>query len=327
MIILRVGDPHVKPNNIDEADALMNFVVGQALKFSPHRIEILGDLFHTHSILRLEVIEFWDNWLEHLADICETIVLVGNHDQSGDYGSASNALSVFKHIKNKKLKIVENARHEGIFAYLAYHHDHKELVLKANNMAALGAKVLVCHQTFDGSKYESGMYAPDGIDPALFHYDLIISGHIHSTQTIISPTQTVIYPGTAKWDTASDANESKGIWLYEHNDVTGAITKVEMLPTNEVCTPIISVIWNEGEPMPELPEKAKASVELIGSGDWVTKNKAMLKGKVSVKSKITDKANKERRQAGNSFLDFMTNLYDHVERANLLEYAKELKIV
>ena len=326
MLILRIGDPHVKPSNIDESDALMSFVNDMVLKYKPQRIEILGDLYHTHSLIRLEVQDFWNQWLDTLSEAAELFVLVGNHDQSGDYNSQSNALSVFNHIKKRNLKIIDNARHEGPFAYLAYHHNHEELVLKANNMAALGAKVLVCHQTFDGSKYESGMYAPDGIDPALFHYDLIISGHIHSTQTIVSPTQTVIYPGTAKWDTASDANETKGIWLYEHDDVTGSIIKVTMLPTNEVCTPIISVIWNEGEPMPELPEKAKASVELIGSGDWVTKNKAMLKGKVSVKSKITDKANKERRNAGTSFQDFITNIFDK-EFPGTLEYAKELKLV
>lgn len=326
MKVLRIGDPHVKPNNIDEADALMNFVNVMILTHRPDRVELLGDLMHTHSILRLEVVEFWDQWLDTLSETCELVVLVGNHDQSGDYTSASNSLSVFNRIRKKNLKIVEKARHDREFAYMAYFHNHEQFIEIANNMAALGAKILVCHQTFDGSKYETGMYAPDGVDPALLNYDLIISGHIHSRQTIQNGKQKIIYPGTAKWDTASDANEKKGIWLYDHAE-DGSIISEQMLSTADVCTPIISVVWKEGDVMPDLPKRAKASVELIGSSDWVTKNKALLKGKVSLKTKITDRTNKEARRAGSSFLDFLSTIYKPEEREQLLKYAKELELV
>ena len=80
--------------------------------------------------------------------------------------------------------------------------------------------------------------------------------------------------------------------------------------------------------MPELPDNAKASVELIGSGDWVAKNKALLKGSVSVKSKITDRANREERVAGKSFLDFASNFYTtSIDRIELVNYLKELGLV
>jgi hypothetical protein len=101
-----------------------------------------------------------------------------------------------------------------------------------------------------------------------------------------------------------------------------------MLSTAEVCTPIISVTWTEGEQMPTLPPRVKASIELIGSGNWVTKMKSELKGKFSIRSKITDKVNKEARQAGNSFLDFLSNLYvSTADRPQLLQHAKDLGIV
>lgn len=304
----------------------MHFANDMILEHKPDRVELLGDLFHTHSILRLEVIDFWNAWLDVLSEATDLFVLVGNHDQSGDYQAGASALTVFQHMKKRKLKIIENARHEGLYAYVAYHHNHTEFIEKANAMYDLGARVLVCHQTFNGSKYESGMYAPDGIDPALLKFDTIISGHIHSTQVVIvSETKTVDYPGTAKWDTASDANEKKGLWLYEHDDVTGVVTSKTMLSTDQVCTPIISVQWLEGQPMPELPEKAKASVELIGSSDWISKHKALLKGTVSIKSKITDRANREERVAGKSFLDFVSNFYtSSVDRLELVSYLKEL---
>ena len=62
MKILRVGDPHVKPNNLKEfREALMRFALSEAIARKVDVLEILGDLFDTHSIVRLEVLEFWQN--------------------------------------------------------------------------------------------------------------------------------------------------------------------------------------------------------------------------------------------------------------------------
>lgn len=324
MKILRVGDPHIKPTNVEECEKLMHFIHDTVLKEKPDRLEILGDLFHTHSILRLEVIEFWDAWLDILSEAVETVVLIGNHDQSGDYSSESHALSVFHRFKRKNLKIIQYPQNQGIFAYVSYTHDPEKFIQTANSLAAQGAKVLVCHQTFNGAKYESGVYAPDGIDPARLNFALIISGHIHSTQAFGN----VKYPGTPKWDTASDANEKKGIWLYQHDDTTGAIISETMISTEHVVTPIVSVIWKEGEAMPEFPEHAKAAVELIGSSDWVSKNKTLLKGKVSISSRITDKANRAERKAGVDLIDFLSNNFvTTMDRPSLLKYAKEMGLV
>jgi DNA repair exonuclease SbcCD nuclease subunit len=328
MRILRVGDPHVKPNNMAESQKLLQFIHDMVLQQKPDRLEILGDLFHTHSMLRLEVVAFWDSWLDRLSDIVETVVIVGNHDQSGDYSSRNNALSVFKRIVKPTLHIVENSSIKDGVAYMAYYHGNEEFIAQANKLKLEGGKYLVCHATFDGSKYESGTYAPDGIDPAKIEFDLIISGHIHSTQRIERGNQVVIYPGTAKWDTLSDANEKKGIWLFEHDDITGKILKETIFPTNEICTPIVSLQWQEGTDMPAFPEKAKVSIELVGSSDWVAKQRAILKGTVSLQSKITDKSKRSDRNAGKSFADFLLNLYkSSTDRAALLEYAKELGFV
>lgn len=324
MKILRIGDPHIKPVNIDECEALMHFIHDTVLNEKPDRLEILGDLFHTHSILRLEVINFWDSWLDILSEAVETIVLVGNHDQSGDYSADYHALSVFHRIKRRNLKIIENPQNQGIFAYVSYMHDPEKFIETANTLATQGAKVLVCHQTFNGAKYESGVYAPDGIDPSRLNFALIVSGHIHSTQAFGN----VKYPGTPKWDTASDANEKKGIWLYEHDDTTGDIISETMISTESVVTPIVSLTWQEGEAMPEFPANARAAIELVGTSDWISKNKGLLKGKVSISSKFTDKVNKDDRKTGVDFIDFMSNHFmTTMDRPSLLKYAKEMGLI
>src|SRR5581483_9288 len=246
MKILRVGDPHVKVNNIKESEKLLKFIVWLAVEHKVDRIEILGDLFHTHSIIRLEVLRFWEEALIELANVCEVVVLVGNHDQTGDYSSSASALDVFQWIEDSKknLKIVNIPTINGQFLYVPYIHDSARFVDVVNSLSGL-AKVLVCHQTFKGSKYESGMYTPDGIDVSLLSPQFIhvISGHIHSRQEF----GRVKYPGTPRWDTTADANQPKGLTIYVHSDSTGEIISEEYISTEGVCSPILQFSVGEGE--------------------------------------------------------------------------------
>lgn len=327
MKILRVGDPHAKVSNLDEMKALILFVVSIAQQYNVNRIELLGDLFHTHAVLRLEVVQFWSWALDLLGKICPTVVLVGNHDQSGDYNSDNSALSVFSLMNLKGLTIVEKPTLLGDFGYVPYIHDNNLFLSTCDALAKDGAKVIVCHQTFTGSKFESGIYAPDGIDPSPISDSVIhiISGHIHSEQSF----GRVIYPGTARWDSTVDANRRKGIWLYVHEDGTGKICSTDFISTENVCSPIRSIEWREGDPAPEQwPENARVAVELIGSSNWVASEKQKLKGKCSVKTKITDRQTSTVRTAGNSLEHFMTNLFvSNMDKAHLIKTMREYGIL
>lgn len=322
--VLRVGDPHVKINNLDEAEKLMEFVLMQAVLFQVNRIELLGDLFHTHAIVRVEIMAFWERWLDKLSDLFETVVLVGNHDQIGDYGSKLNALSIFKRLDKVTLIIVDSPMVLGPIAYVPYIHHEEEFIAASNNLYEMGARFLVCHQTWEGSKYDNGMYAPDGFDPEKSLFTMIASGHIHARQRFGK----IIYPGTAKWDTNSDANEEKGLWLVTHDD-NGAILSEQFIDTSVVCSPIFSIEWKEGTEQPEIPA-GRVTVELIGSSEWIKKQKEVLKGKCGLKAKITDKARPERRNVTKGLVDFIGNNFDPiagVSREQVIEYMKDLKLV
>lgn len=332
MKILRIGDPHIKPSNLEEAEKLMHFINDKIREIQPDRVEILGDLFHTHSIVRLEVMEFWQGWIDVLLshETIDIYVLAGNHDRATTDEMSYSALSVFQLIRKKNLKIVELPRVDGIYAYVPHYHDQKKFVEIANNCAdKYGAKVLVCHQTFDGSHYENGFYAPDGIDFTKLNFKTIISGHIHTRQVLknIMTEQTVIYPGTPKWDTEADANQDKGVWLYEHDDVTGAVVSEELIRTAGVVTQIVSIVWKEGEPKLAIPSGCAVTIELVGSSAWVEQEKVALKGYVKIKTKITDRAKKADRQTGKSFEDFVKNLFvTTMDRDALLKTMKEMGI-
>lgn len=323
--ILRVGDPHVKPSNIEESERLLSFILAKAREEKVDTIEILGDLFHTHAIVRLEVLEFWRKWLWKLSEEFLTIVLVGNHDFSGNHHSSDHALGVFVGLNPDRLHIVERpALIKGI-GYLPYIHDNAKFVEEANTLAELGAKFLVSHTTYAGSKYDNGMYAPDGVDPDLIDSRLegLLSGHVHSEQLF----GRVIYPGTARWDTASDANKRKGIWLFEH-DPSGTLLGSGWIGTETVCVPLISLEWREGDPAPTLPEGARVSVELIGTSNWISQQKGTLKGLASIRTKVTDTKKAENRKSGNSLSEYLSNTFiSIVDRDRLVAFAKEIGLV
>jgi DNA repair exonuclease SbcCD nuclease subunit len=322
MKILRLGDPHVKPNNIKESDALMVFVFNKCKELKVDRLEILGDLADTHSILRLEVLEFWQNWIRKLSkNKIQTIILRGNHDVGGDYSNDYSWLHVFGHLENITI-VIDPIEFQGI-GYMPYIHDNKEFVEKANELAKY-SKVLVSHTTYQGSKYDNGMYAPDGVDPDLLDpsFTSLITGHVHSEQEF----GRVWYPGTARWLSKSCANRRKGIWLCEHAD-DGTLLSKEFISTESVCTPIISLNWKEGQEKPVIPANAKVDIELIGSSEWVTKTKKELIGSVSVSSKITDTKKSKERKSGKSLYEFLSKHYETNKREKLISYMKGLDLV
>jgi len=63
---------------------------------------------------------------------------------------------------------------DGVHA-LSFHKDEDQFLSKLKS-----GKILFCHQTFDGAKFENGFYAPDGFDFSGIKYEKIISGHIHT---------------------------------------------------------------------------------------------------------------------------------------------------
>jgi DNA repair exonuclease SbcCD nuclease subunit len=94
-------------------------------------------------------------------------------------------------------------------------------------------KTLVCHQTFDGSKYENGFFAPDGIDPGDVEVPVIISGHIHSQQVVSWAGGYIQYIGSPRWRTMSDVNEKKHVVLWDTSTHT-----YNNFPTSEWCSPM-----------------------------------------------------------------------------------------
>jgi DNA repair exonuclease SbcCD nuclease subunit len=328
MKTLYCGDPHFKHTQKDEMACLMQFVYDTACKNNVGRIVLLGDLNDTHGILRTDNEVFWTKWLNSLSDHQELIVLVGNHDMKnqGDDNEIENSLSIYNLMGKDGLNIVQSPVAFGPIAYMPYIHDKKRFVEQANILAEQGAKILVSHGEFAGAAYDNGYYIPDGIKQEDLNFDLIISGHIHTRATIGK----VRYPGTARWMTASDANKEKGIWLVNHDSETGAILTEEFLDTSHVCTPIYAYQYKEGEDEPVIPAGSRASVELVGPSEWVSKMKVKFKGRASISTKITDKSKPSNRKTGNNLEHFVSNVFEPihgVKKEKMFEFMKILGVL
>jgi len=319
MKTLIVGDPHAKIKNLPEMENLAQFIVSQVKENKVDRIVLLGDLLNDHGVIRVEIQNFWLRWLKKFADTVPTIVIRGNHDQNSHQINAQSSLLVYGAL-SPNLSIVEGVSvidGEGFVAYVHSEEQFKEGLSKIPN----AVKTLWIHQTVDGSKYEGGFYAPDGfsLDP-LKRFDSVISGHIHTHQDIAN----VWYPGTPKWDSKSDANEEKGLWILD------SVSKERtFISTKDVVTPIYEITYKEEEEEPALLKTLRGTVflNLEGSGSWISSTAKKMKGKYRIVPKPTDSILKsmESKQIVMNFDEFLNiNVKDSKLAVKILSFVNGL---
>lgn len=257
--ILFVGDPHVTVEDLDDSQALLNLVFETVQDKKPDRVVFLGDLHHNHAIVRIEIIDFWRRNLACLSKIVNVTCLVGNHDRSHDSSQAAHALQSYQ----DTVSVVDKPTliGPGILA-IPYYHREEDFVEAANSTIS---KVLVCHQSFNGARFENGFYDPHGVDPDSVPQQAVIAGHIHCSQAFGK----VYYPGSPRWRTAGDAGQDRHLWLVEFND--GEIINKTTIPTDTHCRKKIDLNFVEGEltELPEIRGPVSLSVSLHGSPEWV----------------------------------------------------------
>ena len=285
MRYLIVGDMHVQVSNLEESKKLIDFVADMAVRAGVDKIVFLGDQFHNHSVLRLEVLNFWVSYAysKLLPTGLPIVFLVGNHDICGDKQKERemNANDTLATLIN--VTVVQQPQIIDNMCFMPFTSDKEAFIKEANSLSNSGIQTLFCHQTFDGATYDNGFFAPDGLDSRLLSYETIISGHVHTSTSFGK----VIYPGSPRWLTRSDANKKKVICVADFN--SGRLLKINEIPTNSVCSQICSFVINEGEEIPKLDPDSRNFVELVGSTAWISKIKKKFDDNVSIKVTPTDK--------------------------------------
>ncbi len=258
MKLLFVGDPHVEPHALGDARALGCLVEKTATEHGVDAVVISGDLYHSHGNINADVQLFWFDFFEQIRHEC--VVIKGNHDGPGEEGSRACALRAHSlqattvidgPLVIDKLLFCPYTNAEQLVDWSSQHKDQT---------------ILFCHQTFDGSTYENGFYAGDGIDPNLIAQQQIVSGHIHTPQEFGK----VWYPGAPRWRTAADANTDRAIWVLDIQN--GLLVKRTPIDTSGVCRKIHVLEDVQGQDFScAIVPHHEYRVVSRGSGEWLEK--------------------------------------------------------
>lgn len=267
MRVLCVGDPHATPDELPDCEALCELVMDVVQSRLPDSIVFMGDLHHTHAMVRVEVTAFWLRWLERFGAVRPTYVLLGNHDYPhgahrglGFDPPEAHALQPYFHLRG--VTVVDRPLVTECGLMLPYLQD-PEVIVKCVEEARRGdtyipaGDVVYCHQDFLGARYENGFAPPGAFDPARCPGTRFISGHIHLPQEVGDQVQFV---GAPRWRTLSDAGVDRYVWVF---DERGSV--VDRIPTERACSRIEHLVVTS-EPRPALyPPRTRLRVDLHGT--------------------------------------------------------------
>lgn len=219
MKALVIGDVHAKVEDLEDCERLRVYVIDIVEKNRVRTVIFLGDQYDLHAIKHVEVERFWMTFFAQLREMgVEVFALVGNHDRPGNASVRSHAMQVHTNI----VVVDKPTLADGGLLMLPYYHNPAELVAAAKAHPDTG--VAICHAAFQGGHYDNGapikadaFYGKDVANPDDFPQHFIVSGHIHAPANFGK----VWYPGSPRWQTMSDANISRAIWLVGFGEEAG----------------------------------------------------------------------------------------------------------
>jgi DNA repair exonuclease SbcCD nuclease subunit len=289
--VLYVGDLHVVPSELEDCRKVIELVGELILTQRPNWVVFLGDLYHHHGLVYLEVMDFWAESLKYLAGLTpwtNILLMVGNHDRPGPGAKPGlNALMShkFRH-DNVHVADIPSVWYDHVLV-VPYMDDPQAFVEVCQQSSA---RTLVCHQTFMGAIYENGFQVTTGnIEQNLLPQKEIISGHIHRPQKF----DKVWYLGAPRWRTASDANTERNLWLVVHGD-DGGFSQTYGFSTGAVCRQIFDLEDSLEAPISHALYNARKDdvrVTVRGSSEYLRERKLILEAVgVKVRTVKTDVA-------------------------------------
>lgn len=257
-----VGDPHATWAELEDCWGLIRCVEAAINHFNPEYVVLLGDLYHNHQTVDLEVQDFWFKALDTLKSKAKIVIITGNHDRPNNAASSGNALHA--HFSQATV-VVDNPVDIGHVRFIPYQYEEDRFVELAGD-----ADVVVCHQTFVGAVFDNGVTVQHGaFDQSKIPAKTIISGHIHTPMELGNDRQKLFYVGAPRWRTVSCANTTRSLMLWDN----GA---VKYWPTANFCKPIYHFEDTEVSPLDvEFNPKAKYVIDLKGSPAWIESRKSL----------------------------------------------------
>lgn len=208
-----IGDMHVKSTNLDESCRLIEWISTIRPDLD---LVFMGDQLNDFGIARVECLDFWKKSLGLLRHnrSGKIIFLVGNHDKNHD-GTHDFMSALFCDMQSEDVYIISEPKVLGDAIFLPFMRNGDNFLKTLNSLLVEKDLPVFCHQEFDGSFFENGFYAPHGVKPdQIIGTKSIVSGHIHVAQSV---GERVFYVGVPRPLTKNDANNDKGVWLFDES--------------------------------------------------------------------------------------------------------------
>ena len=267
---LLIGDPHAVADELDDCRALVKGIIETIRAEKPDYVVFMGDQHHNHALMHVEVMAFWRDAFKRICAIGPHVfALVGNHDMPGDGASQNHAMMAYEDIEG--LQVIDGLFRAGEVLLIPYRHRNEDFV---NDVLSAKEKLVLCHQTFDGGKYENGFYAQNGVALAGLEDRHFISGHIHTPQAFANVT----YVGAPRWRGLSDVGVERALVLVELQG--GQPPKfLKLFDTGQWCQKLVHLVDRQEEPLtPEIKSGWKYIVDIHGDEAFIKARRPLWTG-------------------------------------------------
>lgn len=223
--ILAIGDIHFRTNHLKEGEELTAKCIETARIIQPTMIVLLGDILDTHEVARNGPYKMACSFIEQLAEIAETYVLMGNHDliNGSQFLTDNHFFGPLKKWENVTIvdvpisvsfpSPIEDRPFDFIMCpYVPPGRFIEALGTFDNDHDWKSATCIFAHQEFRGVVIGSmASEVGDDWDPS---YPQVISGHIHTSQVV---GNNIHYTGSAL-QINFDEDFDKKIWHITFDD-------------------------------------------------------------------------------------------------------------
>lgn len=223
--ILLIGDSHLGlgyPNSVDKwfkihQEYFQDFLL-PLLKKELTKDDIivhLGDLFDNRSVVPINILNYAQNVLEQMAQICPVHVIIGNHDLYTKATNEVNTVKLYKYIPNvfvyeEPTKIDFMGKSILMLPWVEKRKEQIEILKKFS-----GCDYLFCHSDLNGAKMHLSSVAHknhDKINVEEFSgYKRVFSGHIH----LVQQNKNFTFVGNLFEMDRNDLGNQKGIFILD----------------------------------------------------------------------------------------------------------------
>jgi len=213
----------------------------------------LGDLFDNRNVVPINILNYAQDIIERMSEICPVHLLIGNHDIYNKSDNEINSLKSFNYIPNVKVyEKTEKIEFNGkSILMMPWVEDKAEQISLLKEYS--GCDYLFCHSDLNGAKMHLTSVAhrnSNKIDVDEFKgYSKVMSGHIHLKQV----NKNFTFVGSIHEMDRNDIDNQKGIFILDTNK------DAELFVPNNISPKFKKIYVNKEE-----------DIELLSEG--ITKN-------------------------------------------------------